>query len=199
VPLHSLGLPLGIRETDVFFQALERLSGRTTPQRHALERGRLVDAYVDGHKYIFGKRAVVYGEEDLVVGLTAFLVEIGVRPVLVASGGNSGRMEEAIKSVCSSVLPETPLVRSGVDFYEIAELARELKPDLALGNSKGYRVLAKELHIPLIRAGFPIHDRFGAQRVLHLGYRGAQALFDAVVNAVLEKTQDDSDVGYGYM
>jgi nitrogenase molybdenum-iron protein NifN len=37
-----------------------------------------VDSYVDAHKYVFGRRAVVYGEEDLVVGLTAFLAEIGV-------------------------------------------------------------------------------------------------------------------------
>ncbi len=29
-----------------------------------------------------GKRAVVYGEEDLVVGLCSFLAEIGIRPVL---------------------------------------------------------------------------------------------------------------------
>jgi len=198
IPLYSLGLPLGIRETDALFRVLEKFSRRPTPRRFELERGRLVDAYVDGHKYIFGKKAVVYGEEDLVVGLTAFLAEIGVKPVLVASGGNSGRMAEAIKTVCSPMLPELPLVREGVDFFEIAELAKGLKPDLALGNSKGYRVLAKELDIPLIRVGFPIHDRFGAQRVLHLGYRGAQGLFDAVVNAVLQKTQDDSDIGYGY-
>ena len=82
VPLHALGMPIGLRESDRLLQALEELSGRETPEKHALERGRLIDAYVDGHKYIFDKRAVVYGEEDLVVGITAFLAEIGVRPVL---------------------------------------------------------------------------------------------------------------------
>ena len=54
---------------------------------------------MDAHKYVFGRRAVVYGEEDLVVGLTAFLAEIGVQPVLCASGGESGRLEEAVKAV----------------------------------------------------------------------------------------------------
>ena len=48
------------------------------------------------HKYLFGRRAVVYGEEDLVAGLAAFLSEIGVSPVLCASGGRSGRLAEAV-------------------------------------------------------------------------------------------------------
>ena len=83
-----------------------------------------MDAYVDGHKYIFGKRAVVYGDEDLVIGLAAFLVEIGIRPVLCASGGRSGHFEEAIVAVTREFLPDPPVVREGTDFYEIAETAR---------------------------------------------------------------------------
>jgi nitrogenase molybdenum-iron protein NifN len=153
---------------------------------------------VDGHKYISGKRAVVYGEEDLVIGLTAFLVEIGIQPVLCASGGRSGHLVEAIAAVTREFLAEPPLVREGTDFYEIAEAARELAPDLMIGNSKGYR-LARDLRVPLLRVGFPIHDRFGAQRVLHVGYRGTQALFDGIVNAVLENNQESSPVGYGYL
>jgi len=34
---------------------------------------------------------------------------------------------------------------------------------------------------------------------LHLGYRGAQRLFDRIVNAILESRQDDCDVGYSYL
>ncbi len=199
VRLFSLGLPIGLRETDAFFAALEEITGRPTPRRHALERGRLLDAYVDGHKYLSGKRAVVFGEEDLVVGLAAFLSEIGVRPVLAASGGNSGRLSHSIAAVCGSIPGEAPEVLEDVDFHDIVQHARERAPDLVLGNSKGYRVLARELGIPLIRIGFPVHDRFGAQRLRLLGYRGALALFDSVVNAVLEKSQEDSAVGYGYL
>jgi nitrogenase molybdenum-iron protein NifN len=199
VRLLSLGLPVGLRETDAFFAALQELSGRPVPRRHALERGRLLDAYVDGHKYLSGLRAVIYGEEDLVVGFTAFLAEIGVRPLLAATGGSSGRFSESIAAVCGSLLAETPRVLEDVDFHDIVEHARGLSPDLVFGNSKGYRVLARELGIPLIRIGFPVHDRFGAQRLRHLGYRGALSLLDTIVNAVLEKSQDESAVGYGYL
>ena len=199
VRLFSLGLPIGLRETDAFFAVLEAISGTATPNRHVLERGRLLDAYVDGHKYLSGQRAVVYGEEDLVAGLAAFLAEIGIRPVLAASGGGSGRLSAAISAVCGSILTEMPRVMEDVDFHDIVEQARAMSPDLVLGNSKGYRVLARELGIPLVRVGFPVHDRFGAQRLRHLGYQGALSLFDSIVNAVLEKNQEESDVGYGYL
>lgn len=198
VPRHPLGMPIGLRETDQFFGVLEEISARATPPRHALERGRLLDAYVDGHKYIFNQRAVVYGEEDLVVGLTAFLAEIGVKPVLCASGGKSGHFKEAIAEVSGDLLAEPPLVLEGADFYEIAAAAEGLAPDLFIGHSKGYQ-LARRRQAPLIRVGFPLHDRFGGQRILHLGYRGAQNLLDRIVNAVIERKQETSKVGYGYI
>jgi nitrogenase molybdenum-iron protein NifN len=196
--LHQIGLPIGLRESDLLFSLLEICSGRPTPRKHALERGRLLDAFVDGHKYVFGKRAVVYGEEDLVVGLTAFLAEIGVHPVLCASGGNTGRLQEAIAALTADLLPEPPQVRGGMDFHDIAREAEKLAPDLLVGHSKGYH-LAKQWRIPLIRVGFPIHDRFGGHRLLHLGYRGAQQLLDIIINALLAKKQEDSPVGYGYL
>jgi nitrogenase molybdenum-iron protein NifN len=197
VARRKLGWPVGVLESDRFFAALSELSGRPTPEKHTQERGRLVDSYVDAHKYVFGRRAIVYGEEDLVVGLTAFLAEIGVQPVLCASGGESGRLEEAIKAVAGDAA-ESPIVKEGMDFTTIGEVARGLAPDFMIGGSKGYSV-ARELDIPLIRVGFPIHDRIGGQRILHLGYRGAQQLFDAVTNTLLGRVQDRSPVGYSYL
>jgi nitrogenase molybdenum-iron protein NifN len=198
VPCHGLGMPIGLRETDRFFEVLEATTGVCTPEKHVLERGRLLDSFVDGHKYVFDKRAVVYGEEDLVVGLVSFLSEIGVKPVLCASGGRGNGFKEAIEAVTGDLLREPPIVREGVDFYEIAEEARELAPDILVGHSKGYH-MARKWNVPLIRVGFPIHDRFGGQRMLHLGYRGAQILLDLLVNEVLERKQEDSPVGYGYL
>ncbi|MEQ8961814.1 MAG: nitrogenase component 1, partial [Coleofasciculus sp. C2-GNP5-27] len=198
VPLYALGMPIGLRECDRFFEALEEVSGCAAPRKHQLERGRLVDAYVDSHKYLFGKRVVVYGEEDLCVGLTAFLAEIGMKIVLCASGGNSGQFQDAINAVTSDIVTEPPIVKEGFDFYEISEEIESLDPDMLIGTSKGYS-LTKKQQIPLIRVGFPIHDRFGGQRMLHLGYRGTQNLLDRIVNAIIEKKQADSPVGYGYL
>ncbi len=197
VPCHGLGMPVGIRETDRFMDVLAKTSGRSVPRRYLMDRGRLVDALVDGHKYISGKRAVIYGEEDLVVGLVAFMSEIGVQPILVATGSKTGKLAGAIAKVGSD-LRQQPLIREGVDFHDIAEQADELAPDLVIGHSKGYRY-CRDWGVPLVRVGFPIHDRFGGQRLRILGYGGAQKLYDRIVNAVLEKKQADSHIGYGYL
>jgi nitrogenase molybdenum-iron protein NifN len=197
VPHRVLGLPIGIRESDAFFELLAEAGARPMPPAHARERGRLIDSLVDGHKYVAGQRAVVYGEEDLVIGLASFLCEIGVEPVVCASGGRGGTFTRTLRAAVPE-LPEACTVASGVDFVDIAEAAAAAKPDFLLGSSKGYR-LARSLEVPLVRVGFPIHDRIGGQRVLHLGYRGAQQLFDTIVNTVMTRKQERSDVGYSYL
>jgi nitrogenase molybdenum-iron protein NifN len=86
----------------------------------------------------------------------------------------------------------------GADFAEIEAHAAGQHFDLALGSSKGYG-FSRKLQIPLVRVGFPIHDRVDGPRLLHIGYRGAQRLFDQIVNAVIAAAQDASPVGYSYM
>jgi len=197
IPRRLLGLPMGIRESDAFFNAVADIAGSETPVKYQRERGRLVDSLIDGHKYAFEKRAIVFGEEDLVIGLTALLCEIGVTPILCASGGRSKQLEKSLRAAVPD-LPEETLVKEGFDFAEIAETAPDLKPDFLIGSSKGYSI-ARRLKVPLIRVGFPIHDRIGGQRVLHLGYRGAQELFDRIINALLEVKQETSPIGYSYL
>jgi nitrogenase molybdenum-iron protein NifN len=198
VPRLRLGLPIGLRETDRFVAELEKVAGKSLPERLDAERGRLIDAMVDGHKYVFGKRAAVYGDPDLVVGLASFLSEIGIAPVLCATGARFGAFEACLREVATDVDISGWMVLEGADHAKIADHARALKPDLLIGSSKGYS-LARELEVPLVRVGFPIHDRIGGQRVLHLGYRGAQRLFDQLVNTLLERCQDDSETGYSYL
>ncbi len=196
VPKINMSIPIGIKASDAFFNSLKKIKGRNVPEKYLKQRGRLVDAYVDGHKYVFGKKAVVYGEEDFVVAMVAFLEEIGVQTILCASGGNSGLLQKTIED---SIKPRDKiLVHDNYDFEEIATFCKNHKPDLLIGNSKGYYI-SRELGIPLIRAGFPIHDRLGGQRVKHVAYEGTQELFDKIVNALIEFRQDNSPVGYKYM
>jgi nitrogenase molybdenum-iron protein NifN len=197
LPLHRLGLPVGVRETDRLFAALESATGRPAPARLLAERGRLIDSYVDAHKYLAAKRAVVYGEDDLVVAIASFLAETGIVPVLCASGSRSGRLAAAL----SEALPEMEgriTVREGADFAEIESLIPGLSPDLLIGSSKG-RKLARSLGIPLVVCGFPIHDRIGAQRIQVLAHAGTQQLFDRITNALLEVKQEKSSIGYSYL
>jgi nitrogenase molybdenum-iron protein NifN len=198
IPLVNLGLPIGINETDNFFSILKNISGMEIPNKYLEERERLIDSLIDGHKYVFDARAIVYGEEDFVTGIASFLDEVGIVPVLCASGGESRSLEKYMSETIKDYKEKGIKVINGADFNQIAKYAEELSPDFFIGHSKGFSS-AKKLKVPLIRVGFPIHDRFGGQRILHIGYRGAQYLFDKIVNTILETRQIASPVGYSYM
>lgn len=194
VPLVRLGLPIGVSATDAVFTALAEAAGAPLPESLVAERGRLVDAYVDGHKYVAGARVVVVGDPDLAVALAGLCVEVGLKPVLVASGAATGRMTAALEAVGAAAAE----VLEDADHNEIDARIVALKPDLILGPSKCYPA-ARKHGIPLVRVGFPVHDRIGAGRILHLGYRGTQRLFDEIVNTLLEHRQDESETGYAYL
>jgi nitrogenase molybdenum-iron protein NifN len=198
VPAYKLGFPIGITETDRFFEALGRITGREMPEAHRKERGRLLDSYVDGHKYMMNVRAVVFGEEDLVVSVSAWLKEIGVLPVLIASGGRSGHLTAQIENLFPDYEARGIKVMGDADFMDVEAAAGEVDADVLIGNSKGY-TMSRRLGLPLMRIGFPIHDRVGGPRQLHVGYRGTQSLFDRLANIVIEKRQESSKVGYTYM
>ncbi|MBD3317937.1 MAG: nitrogenase, partial [Chitinivibrionales bacterium] len=180
VPVFEAGIPVGVKETDRFFSILERIAGRKTPEYYVKQRGRLIDSYVDGHKYVFGRRVAVIADEDLLVGLVSFLNEIAMVPVICATGsGKTGRLKEALQSVAPEQAAETVVVEEA-DYETIQTHVTRLAPDCIVGNSKAYP-LARALGVPLIRVGFPVHDRVGAQRLRHVGYEGTQALFDRLV------------------
>ena len=192
----QIPIPVGISLTDKFFASLKLLSAKETPEKYEKERGRLIDSYIDAHKLLFGKRAIVYGEEDLVVAISAFLAEIGMIPVVVASGGESNMLKNELKKVMD--VHDDMVIENGMDFEKIRQTAEFTRPDIIIGNSKGYYI-SRQLGIPLVRIGFPVHDRIGAQRIMHVGYYGTQQLFDRIVNALMEYKQDNSPVGYKYM
>ncbi|MDR0829500.1 MAG: nitrogenase, partial [Prevotellaceae bacterium] len=214
IPNIRTGLPIGIRETDKFFALLnaDNADGKEEicenpcnlrhlrSQKYEKQRGRLIDLYIDGHKYVSKKRAIIYGEEDLVIGLAAFAAEVGIIPVLCASGGESGKLEESLKAVLGDLYTDEINVMQGATFEQMETAIKEwdLRPDLLIGNSKGYYI-ARKLDIPLIRAGFPIHDRIGAAHTRLLGYEGTTILFEQIVNALLEDRQRKSPVGWKYM
>ncbi len=198
VPCRRTVLPVGITETDKFFSLLSQAAGRPVPEKYKKQRGRLVDLYIDGHKYVSGKRAVIYGEEDLVVALASFAAEIGIKPVLCASGGESGKLRETLKEVLGDLYFDEIIVGQGMSFERMEEAMQTSKPDLMIGNSKGYYI-ARKMDIPIVRTGFPIHDRIGAQHDHILGYEGTTHLFETIVNTLLEDKQRKSSIGYKYM
>ncbi len=198
IPAFRMGLPMGVHQTDRFFKMLEKISGRPTPEKYLEERGRLIDCYADSHKHVMAAKAVVYGEEDLVLGMATFLDEIGVTLILCASGGRSGHLGACLSEIIAEDKRGAIQVMDNADYVDIESAARQLEPDIFIGSSKGY-AMARRMGRSIVRAGFPIHDRIDGARMLHIGYRGAQQLFDRIANTLIADRQADSTVGYAYM
>ena len=194
---HRMAMPIGIKNSDKFFNALEEVSGNKMPQKYHDQRGRLLDSYIDAHKYVSGKRAIVYGQPELVLSMAEFLLEIGIIPVICATGATKTNLEDVLSESIGEAMNKIKVIEK-TDFLDIHEYAEELKPDFIIGNSKGY-TLSRKLNIPLVRVGFPIHDRIGGARIEHLLYEGTQSLFDMVTNTLIEAKQANSEVGYTYM
>lgn len=198
LPCNRIGLPIGITQTDRFLQILSDLCGQPIPKKYSKQRGRLLDALVDGHKIVNGKRAAIFGDPDLAAGLVEFLTEIGIQPIVCGTGVAKSGLLKALGSILTEARMKGIRVIENVDFIEMESVVKEIKPDLLIGSSKGY-AMSRRLNIPLLRVGFPIHDRVGGHRQLQVGYLGAQTLFDRIANTFLSIQQAASQVGFTYL
>ncbi len=187
IPLYRCPVPTGLENCDLFFEILSKLSGKHMPEKYVKERGRLLDAMIDAHKYNGEGRAVIYGEAEQCAALTAVCVENGITPVLIATGAVNEKFKSYITKYVME-LDEQPLVIDDVDFETIEKYAVELKANLMIGNSDGRRI--EEKHgISLVRIGFPVHDRVGGQRRCSVSYFGTNNIIEETANIILSKTE----------
>jgi nitrogenase cofactor biosynthesis protein NifB len=188
VPCHRLNLPTGLRDTDAFYEELCTLSGREMPEEIKKQRARYLDSMVDSHKYNSDGRAVIFGEPDQIISMVRLCRENGIVPVAVATGSVcsqlSSLIEEEVKVIAQNNFISEYEIKDDADFEEIEEMAVKYKANILIGNSDGRRI-EETLKIPLVRRGFPIHDRIGGQRLRMLGYEGTLTLLDEITNAIL--------------
>lgn len=190
-----LDTPIGIEATDKFIGELSQMSGIEMPEEVQNARMRCIDGYVDAHKYVSGVRTFIYGDEDMVPSIAAYCLEIGLDPVLCAS---EGKISFTLENRLTPEQFKQITVCEDTDFDTIENAAIALKPDLMIGTGKGNHLSIKQ-GIPLVRVGFPVHDRFGAVRLLHCGYDGALYMLDNIVNTLLSGKQQGVPDGYSYL
>jgi len=187
VPLHKCAVPMGIKATDVFINLVSKISKKSIPKVLVQERGRYLDGIIDSHKYNGEGRVVIFGEPEIVYALTAICLENGIKPLLIATGSKNKILVNNLKELTKN-LETLPIILDDTDFEIIEKYAKELDINLLIGDSNGRR-LEEKLGIKLIRIGFPIHDRVGAQRAVNIGYFGSLRFLDEITNALLEKKE----------
>lgn len=192
VPYKALNFPMGLRDTDAFYKVLSELSDNPVPEEIKAMRSRYLDAMVDSHKYNSGGKAVIYGDPDFILGTVRLCAENGIMPVVVATGSICpelrGLIQKELEDVATRYFIEDFQIVDDIDFKTIETLALKHKANLLVGNSDGRRIEEK-YHIPLVRRGFPIHDRVGGQRLRTLGYEGSLTFLDELSNALLSVTE----------
>jgi nitrogenase molybdenum-iron protein beta chain len=182
-----LANPIGVRGTDEFLAEVSRVTGRPVPYELEVERGRAVDAMVDSHPYVFGKRFALVGDPDQLLGLISFLLEMGGRPVhVVCTNGDKKFKKAAEEMLATSEAGSDATVWVKKDMWHLRSLMFTEPVDLLVGPSSA-KFLWRDTRTPLVRVGFPLHDRHHLYKDPIVGYEGAVNLLKMIVNTVLDE------------
>lgn len=178
---------VGVRNTDKFFDELSAITEKPIPKEIEDERGRAVDAMVDSHPYLHGKRVSLIGDPDILLGMLGFLLEMGAMPVHVVCTNDDKKFEED----ANNILSESPFGREakvyiGKDMWHLRSLLFNEPIDLLIGNSYA-KFLWRDTGTPLVRIGFPLFDRHHLHRYPVIGYQGVINLVNWIVNTVLDE------------
>lgn len=174
VPYRVFPSVTGLKPVDAFVRLLMELSGRQDPPPSIRrDRARLQDAALDAHFHTGGLRVAIGADPDLLFALSTALASMGAEIVTAVT-----------TSQHSPVLERVPAAEVIVgDLGDFERSARAGGAQLLLTHSHG-RHAEHRLHAPLLRVGFPIFDRIGAQDACRVGYRGTRAFLYEVANLV---------------
>ncbi|HWP96761.1 MAG TPA: nitrogenase molybdenum-iron protein subunit beta [Syntrophomonadaceae bacterium] len=187
VVLHT---PIGIQGTDRFLMAAARISGREIPYELEEERGQVIDIMADLHSHYHGKKVAIFGDPDVVIGLTALTTELGMLPRFVLTGTPGEAFEREVGQMLQDA-GVNGMVKSSGDLFMLHQWIKEEPVDLIIGTTYG-KYISRAEDIPLVRVGFPILDRGVHSYLPIVGYKGTMRLIEMISNALLDRQDRDA-------
>ncbi len=186
--------PVGVAATDKFLSEISRITGKPIPDSITKERGRLVDAIGDSSAHIHGKKFAVYGDPDLTLGLTGFLMELGAEPVHVLSTNGGEEWETRVNALlASSPFGKNCHAYPGKDLWHMRSLLFTEPVDFLIGNTYG-KYLERDTGTPLIRIGFPVFDRHHHHRYPVWGYQGGMNVLVWILDKIFDEIDRNTNV-----
>jgi len=164
---------IGLDASDALVGQLAAVTGQNVPEALRQWRARLTDGLLDASGVLAGRRVALALEPDLLAGVAALLAEAGCHIVTAIAPAPADHLRD---------LPCDEVVVG--DFEDAEERARDSGAELLVASSHG-AAAARRLGIPLLRMGFPVVDRLGAQHLTSLGHRGSLRLLFAAANELL--------------
>ena len=187
VPFSLSEVPIGLKATDRFIQALSEAGKISIPEIITEERGRLVDVITDMHQYLYGKRVALFGDPDTLIPLTEFLVDLDMKPVYIVSGTPCKAFDKRLAAILDEKVPEAKYKNGPqADMFLMHQWIKEEPVDLLIGNTYG-KYISRDENIPLVRMGFPILDRIGHSYFPTVGYQGAIRILEKMLGVIMDQ------------
>jgi nitrogenase molybdenum-iron protein beta chain len=186
-----LPLPVGVAYTDQYIIALRKQANTVVPPELDHERGQLVDLLLDSHQYTYQKKVAIFGDPDVVIGLTSLALEMSMTPKYVITGTPKEEFTVKINALFEKYGVKDCKVKANADLFELHQWIKNEPVDLMIGTTYGKQI-AKAEDIPFIRAGFPVLDRYGGPLQPIVGYAGAIRLVEQITNALLDRFDRDA-------
>ena len=191
VPYTLLPMPVGVAYTDQYVMALRGESKNEVPGELEMERGQLVDLLLDSAQYTYGKKVAIFGDPDVVIGLTSLVLEMGMVPKYVITGTPKEEFVRKIEELFKTYEITGCKAKANADLFELHQWIKNEKVDLMIGSTYGKQIARAE-DIPFVRAGFPVIDRYGGPLQAIVGYKGGMYLVERITNALLDRFDRDT-------
>ena len=166
---------MGLKAMDQLVDTLHRVSGQPVPARLERQRSQLQDAQLDTHFMLGFARIAIASDPDLLYSFTELVREMGGEVVAAVAPHNAPLLTEVD---CNEVWIG--------DLDDLEHQASTHHAQLLISNAHAAET-ARRLGLPLLRAGWPIYDRLGAQHHLWIGYKGSRNTLIELANLLLSE------------
>jgi nitrogenase molybdenum-iron protein NifN len=174
IPFRVFQSVTGLKPVDALVRTLMALAGLSdAPPAVKRDRSRLIDASLDAHFHTGGLKVAIGADPDLLFGLSNCLAGLGVEIACAVTTTHGNSVAERV--------PAEEIILG--DLGDLERGAAAANVDMLITHAHGRHASAR-LNLPLLRAGFPIFDRLGAQDICRVGYRGTRAFLYEVANIV---------------
>jgi nitrogenase molybdenum-iron protein beta chain len=190
VPHTLLPMPVGVANTDAYVMALQKFSKKEVPMQLEEQRGQLVDLMLDSSHYTHAKKAAIFGDPDVVLGLASLCLEMGIVPKYAITGTPKEEFARLLNALLERYGVEGCIVKANADLFELHQWIKNDPVDLLIGSSYGKQI-AKAEDIPFVRAGFPVLDRYAGPLMPIVGYAGGIRMAEKICDALLDRQDRD--------
>ncbi|MBB1486471.1 nitrogenase iron-molybdenum cofactor biosynthesis protein NifN [Oceanospirillum sediminis] len=166
---------MGMEAMDQLVNTLHQISGRAVPDTVERERSQLQDVMLDSHFMLGFTRYGIAADPDLLLSFSSLVTSVGGEVVAAVAPHNA----PSLNRVCAEEIHIS-------DLEELEQQMVSHKARLLICNAHGAG-LAQRLQLPLLRAGWPVYDRLGAQHQLWIGYKGSLQTLIQLANMQLSQ------------